>query len=400
MIDENLAEGDLVVIDTRIAYIGKDSSSFAPFDKVVECHKNILMPGFKNAHAHSAMVFLKNKPTHINLQDWLFKFVFPREAKLIPSDIYYLNKVAYLEYVRGGITACFDHYFFPLEGAKAAEEFGMRTLLLGTPDPGKVFIENLESNYNYFNSKKDGLVTYTVGFHAEYTADEALLKETVKAIQKIKCPFYTHISETKKEVEECLQRHGKTPLKFLYEEGLFQNGGGGFHCIHLTEEEIKICKENHINIVSCPGSNTYLGSGEAPLSKYLENGINVALGTDGPASNEGLNMFREMQLAASSNKDVPAFEILKMATVNAAHAMGMNNADVLAKGKYADIIMLEAPTNDVINEIVYNGKQDDVKLTMINGKILYEDGQYYLSESVDKINQKAEEISRRIENEL
>ena len=406
MQNENIIEGDLVVIDARIAYIGNDSSKYAPFDRVVECNKNVLMPGFKNAHAHSAMVFIQNKPTNINLQDWLFTFVFPREAKLIPSDIYHLNKVAYLEYVRGGITACFDHYFFPLEGAKAAEEFGMRTLLLGTPDPGKVLIDNLERNFNYFNSKKDGLVSYTVGFHAEYTADKALLEDTKKAIAIIGCPFYTHISETKTEVEGCLERHQMTPLKFLYEEGLFQNGGGGFHCIHLTDEEIKICKENKLSIVSCPGSNLYLQSGTAPLKKYLDNGINVALGTDGPASNEGLNMFREMQLAALNNEDIPAFEILKMATVNAARAMNMLNADVLDEGKYADIIMIDLASlkmnksDNFINKIVYNGKQENIKLTMINGKILYEDGKFYLNEPVDKINEKLEEISRRIENEL
>ena len=401
MVDEKIIQGDLVVIDTRIAYIGKDSSEYAPFDRVIECSNKLLMPGFKNAHTHSAMVFLQNKPTNINLQDWLFKFVFPREAKLIPSDVYYLNKIAYLEYVRGGVTACFDHYFFPLEAAKAAEEFGMRTLLLGTPDPGKVLIENLERNYNFFKNKKDGLVTYTIGFHAEYTADEALLEDTKKAIAKIKCPFYTHISETKTEVEGCIERHQKTPLKFLYEEGLFQNGGGGFHCIHFTDEEIKICKDNGLNIISCPGSNLYLSSGIAPLKKYLDSGLNVALGTDGPASNESLSMFREMQLAASNNKDIPAFEILKMATVNAARAMSMFNADVLATGKYADIIMLDiGQDDDSINNIVYDGKEENVKLTMINGKILYENGQYYLSESVDKINQKLEEISRRIENEL
>ena len=413
MVNENIIDGDLVVIDTRIAYIGSDSNQFAPFDKVIDCRGNLLMPGFKNAHAHSAMVFLGNRNKNINLQDWLFKYVFPREAKLIPSDVYHLNKVAYLEYVKGGITACFDHYFFPLEGAKAAEEFGMRTLLLGTPDPGKVLIENLERNYNFFNNKKDGLVTYTVGFHAEYTADDILLKETVKAINQIKCPFYTHISETKKEVMECLERHHKAPLKFLFEEGLFKYGGGGFHCIHLTDEEVQICKDNHINIVSCPGSNVFLGSGVAPLSKYLDNHINVALGTDGPASNEGLDMFREMRLAATLEKTVnpnaktiPAFEILKMATVNASHAMGLYNADVLMKGKYADIIMIDLSMDNlkqddnVIKNIVYYGKQDNVKLTMINGKILYENGQYNLNESVDKINQKVEEISRRIENEL
>ena len=413
MIDENLIEGDLVVIDTRIAYIGNGSSTFAPFDRVIDCHGNLLMPGFKNAHAHSAMVFLRNRAQHLNLQDWLFKFVFPREEKLIPSDIYHLNKLAYLEYVRNGITACFDHYFFPLEGAKAAEQFGMRTLLLGTPDPGKVLIENLESNYNYFNNKKDGLVTYTVGFHAEYTADSALLEDTKQAINKIKCPFYTHISETKKEVEECLTRHQKTPLEFLFDQGLFQYGGGGFHCIYLTDEEIEICKNNHLNVISCPGSNVYLGSGIAPLSKYLDKGINVALGTDGPASNESLDMFREMRLAAtlektidSNVKEIPSFEILKMATVNGAHAMGMWNADVLAPNKLADLIMIDLsmpnlrPLNNIINNLVYHGDVSNVKLTMINGQILYEDGNYHLKESVEDICQKVEEISRRIEKEL
>ena len=166
MKDDKIIEGDLVVNNNRIAYIGRNSKEFAPFDRVIECNKNLLMPGFKNAHAHSAMVFLRNRATNLNLQDWLFNFVFPREAKLIPSDVYHLNKVAYLEYLSGGITACFDHYFFPLEAAKAAEEMGMRTLLLATCDPGKTSVEDLERNYYFFKNKKEGLVSYIAGFHA------------------------------------------------------------------------------------------------------------------------------------------------------------------------------------------------------------------------------------------
>ena len=132
MIDDKIINADLVVDNNLIAYIGKESSSYGPFDKVIDCNNNLLMPGFKNAHAHSAMVFLRGKADDVTLQDWLFKIVFPREEHLQPSDIYYLNKVAYLEYLSSGITACFDHYFFPLESAKAAEEMGMRTLLLAT----------------------------------------------------------------------------------------------------------------------------------------------------------------------------------------------------------------------------------------------------------------------------
>ena len=409
MKDDKIIEGDLVVVNNRIAYIGSNSKEFAPFDRVIECNKNLLMPGFKNAHAHSAMVFLRNRATNLNLQDWLFNFVFPREAKLIPSDVYHLNKVAYLEYLSGGITACFDHYFFPLEAAKAAEEVGMRTLLLATCDPGKTSVEDLERNYYFFKNKKEGLVSYIAGFHAEYTADDELIKETKEAIERLKCPFFTHISETKKEVEECFLRHGKTPLEFLFDQDLFKYGGGGFHCVHLTEKEVQICKENHLSIVSCPGSNLYLDSGIAPLKKYLDNNINIALGTDGPASNETLDMFREMRLVLELDQKinngkhlVKPFDVLKMATTNGAIAMEMFDSDVLDIDKYADIILIDCSTmnKDVVSDLVKCGQMSDVKLTMINGQILYENGNYNLKQSVEEITSKVEEISNRIEKDL
>ena len=413
MIDDIIINADLVVDNNLIAYIGKESSSYGPFDKVIDCNKNLLMPGFKNAHAHSAMVFLRGKADDVTLQDWLFKIVFPREEHLQPSDIYYLNKVAYLEYLSSGITACFDHYFYPLEGAKAAEEMGMRTLLLATYDEKYMRGEGLKTNYHRFNDNKDGLVKYAIGFHAEYTTNEELLEGSKEVINDLKCPFFTHIAETKKEVEECVKRHGKTPAKYLYDEGLFKYGGGGFHCIYLTDEEVKIFKENNLYIISCPGSNLKLASGIAPLTYYLNNGINIALGTDGPASNNSLDMFKEMYLAATLQKvtnndakSIPAFEILKMATVNAAKAMGLDNADVLAVDKYADIIMIDLhkpnmqPINNIVTNLVYAGSKDNVILTMINGKVLYQNGQYFLKETPEEIYKKAEEVTLRLEKEV
>ena len=413
MIDDKIIKGDLVVVDNLIAYIGKDSSSYAPFDRVVECNNNLLMPGFKNAHAHSAMVFLRGKADDVSLQDWLFKIVFPREEHLKPNDIYYLNKVAYLEYLASGITACFDHYFYPLDGAKAAEEMGMRTLLLATYDQKYMRGEDLCKNYHRFNDVKDGLVRYTIGFHAEYTTDDDLLNGTKETLALLKCPFYTHIAETKKEVEECKGRHGKRPAKFLYDEGLFKYGGGGFHCVYLSDEEVEIFKKNNLSVISCPASNLKLASGIAPLTYYFNEGINIALGTDGPASNNSLDMFKEMYLAATlqkvTNEDakgIPAFEILKMATVNSAKVMSLDKADVLAPNKYADIIMIDLhkanmqPINNIVTNLVYAGSKDNVILTMINGRILYENGQYYLNESVEDIYKKAEEITTRLEKEL
>ena len=402
MLDNKIIEGDLVVDNNRIAYIGNDSKEYGPFDRVIECHKNVLMPGFKNAHAHSAMIFLRNVPENISLQEWLFDYVFPREERLIPSDVYHLNKAAYLEYLEGGITFCFEHYFFPRESARAAKEVGMRTLLLETFSLGitNTSLDDLKED-SKFNDEKDGLVRMLVAFHAEYTLSDSLLKGVREAIDLFKTPFYTHISETQKEVEECYQRNQKTPLAYLFDKGLFKYGGGGFHCVHLTNEEINICKENNLNIVTCPGSNKKLGSGVAPVAKYLENNINVAIGTDGPASNYDLDMFMEMRLLLEHNKTIPPFEILKMATINSSKAMGLDNADVLAVNKYADIIMLEVKKDDdVISSIVKYGAKKDIKMTMINGQILYENGRYLLKEKVEDILQKAEEISRRLENGL
>ena len=413
MENDKIIEGDLLVKDQRIAYIGQDASHYQPFDRVIDCHKNLLMPGFKNAHAHSAMVFLRGKADDVNLQEWLFNIVLPREERLLPGDVYALNKVAYLEYLSSGITACFDHYYNCLESAKSAEEFGMRTLLLASYNPLKRSIEEITKLFKEYNDKKDSLVRFSLGFHAEYTLNDDLLQGNKKALKELKVPFYTHIAETKKEVEECHARRDKGPAQFIYDECLFNYGGGGFHCLYLDDEEIKLFKENNLSIVSCPASNLKLASGIAPLSKYLKEGINVALGTDGPASNNSLDMFKEMYLAATlqkvTNQDasvLPAFEVLKMATVNGAKAMGLNDADVLAVNKYADLIMIDLskpnmqPLNNIVTNLVYAGSKDNIKLTMINGQILYEDGQYFLKEKVEEIYQKAEEISSRLEKEL
>ena len=413
MENDQIIEGDLLVKDHRIAYIGNDAQAFAPFDRVIDCRKNLLMPGFKNAHAHSAMVFLRGKADDVNLQEWLFNIVLPREERLLPDDVYNLNKVAYLEYLSSGITACFDHYYSFLESAKSAEEFGMRTLLLISYSPEKRSVEEMVSLFDEYNNKKEGLVRLSLGFHAEYTLDESALDGYKETLAKFNVPFYTHIAETEKEVADCFAKRGKGPAEFIYDEGLFKNGGGGFHCLYLNDKEVKIFKENHLSIVSCPASNLKLASGIAPLTKYVKEGINVALGTDGPASNNSLDMFKEMYLAATlqkvTNKDasaLPAFEVLKMATVNGAKAMGLDDADVLAPNKLADLIMIDLskpnmqPINNIITNLVYAGSKDNVKLTMINGEILYEDGQYFVNENIEEIYRKAEEISSRLEKEL
>lgn len=409
MTDETIITGSIVVNDSRIEYIGDDFASFGPFDVVRDCKNNLLMPGFKNAHTHSAMSFLRSKADNLDLQDWLFKIIFPREEQLRPKDVYELAKVSYLEYLTSGITACFDQYFFPLESGKAAEEMGMRIVLLGTYNKDNNLVSKLCELYHQLNDK-DGLVRYCIGVHAEYTLGEGELEKVVEALHLLKSPFYVHISETEREVKECYEKRGMSPVSFFEKMGAYDYGGGGYHCCHFSDDDIKIFKRHNCSVVTCPGSNSKLVSGVAPIAKYLENGLNVAIGTDGPASNNSLDMFKEMTLLYSlqnlklkSPISIPAFEILKMATVNGAKAMGLVDCDVLEVGKKADIIEIDLsrpnmqPINNIINNIVYSGSKENIKMTMINGKILYRDGKFFLKERPSSIYRKCEKIGQRIE---
>lgn len=412
MTDENILIGNLLVKDDRIAYIGKELPNDKDIDEVIECNGNIIMPGFKNAHTHSAMSFLRSKTDDHTLQDWLFNVVLPREALLQPGDVYEMAKISYLEYLTSGITACFDQYYSPLESAKAAEEMGMRIVLLGTYNKEFDSVQKLVDFYRSTNDK-DGLVRYCLGVHAEYTLSEGELEKVVEACHILKAPFYTHIAETEKEVKECIAKRGMTPVAYFEKMGAFDYGGGGYHCCWFTDDDIEIFKRHNCSVVTCPGSNTKLASGIAPICKYLQKGLNVAIGTDGPASNNSLDMFKEMTLTYALQKvtlkdptALPAFELLKMATVNGAKAMGLTDADVLEVGKKADIIELDLsrpnmqPLNNIVNNIVYSGSKENVILTMINGKILYRNGKFMINENINDIYDKCAKIGERIEKGL
>ncbi|MFA6644958.1 MAG: amidohydrolase, partial [Bacilli bacterium] len=383
-----------------------------PFDRVILCRGNVLMPGFKNAHNHSAMTFLRSYADDLALRDWLYNWVFPIEAKLQPSDVYHLSKLAFAEYLTSGITANFDMYYFPKEIARAAIDFGMRTIILGTPTSFKESISSLRDNYEAINGKSD-LVSFRLGFHAEYTSTHEMLVSLSGLANELKAPVFTHISETQNEVDGCIERHGDTPAVYFEKLGLFNYGGGGFHGVYLTEQDMEIFKRRNLHLVTCPSSNTKLASGIAPIQKFLDYGINLSLGTDGPASNNSLDFFREMFLVTGLSKlktmdptSLDGYQVLKMATVGGARALGLDDADTLEVGKLADIIMIDLyrpnmqPINNIEKNIVYSGSKENVKMTMINGRILYEDGNFLLGESIEDIYKRAQEITDRIKQEI
>lgn len=400
--------GELWVENDKITYVGPKIHSDIEFDRVINCRQNLLMPGFKNAHTHSPMTFLRSFADDLPLQEWLEKAIFPLEDKLQPGDQYHLAKVAFAEYLTSGITACFDMYYSPLETAQAAVDTGFRAVLVGTVTKYKESVEEMKAAYKSINVMSP-LVRYELGFHAEYTANEEILKALAKASEELKAPIWSHISETALEVEECIARHGKTPAQYIESLGLYKHGGGGFHGVHFKDEDFAVYKRNKLSIVTNPSANTKLASGIAPVKRFLDEKINIAIGTDGPASNNALDFFREMflvtGLAKLREKDasvVDALAVLKMATVNGAHALSLNDADILAKGKLADIIMIDLlspnmqPINNIEKNLVYSGSKSNVYMTMIAGNILYENGEFFLDESIEAIYEKVQAITDRI----
>jgi 5-methylthioadenosine/S-adenosylhomocysteine deaminase len=229
--------------------------------------------------------------------------------------------------------------------------------------------------------------------------------------RKYKLPVSVHNSETAKEVRECVEKYGKTPTELFDSLGIYDYGGAGFHCVHMSDRDIEIFRERGVYAVTCPGSNAKLASGIAPICKMLDSGVKLAIGTDGPSSNNCLDMFREMFLMTAlqklKNDDAaacPAPEVLKAAVCGSARAMGLDDCDYLAEGKQADLIVIDLnqpnmqPLNSIANNLVYSGSKQNVKLTMCAGKVLYEDGKFSIGEDMSVIYGKANEIINRMKN--
>lgn len=415
--DRPVFSGEIWVKNDRIAYVaGQDElriswNSDIPrivWDVEIDCRGDLLMPGFKNAHTHSAMTFLRSYADDVPLKQWLNEKVFPLEEKLTKEDIYHLTRLAVLEYLTSGITSIFDMYLIPDATAEACMDMGMRCVLTSGLNNFVSSPEQMEAEYLKWN-KKNALISYQLGFHAEYTSSKELIYRVAQLAHKYHAPVYTHLAETRREVEECKERHGMTPAMFLDMMGIFEYGGGGYHCVHMTKQDLEIFRRRRLFAITNPASNMKLASGIAPAAELEKRKIPVAIGTDGAASNNCLDMFREMFLVTGLSKlleedaaSMDAMKVLRMATVNGAKAMHLPKADVLAKGKLADLILIDLhqpnmqPVHNIPKNLVYSGSKANVRMTMINGKILYRNGEFNIGSSAEDIYAKCDSIVRRI----
>ena len=420
---EEIYLGELHVTDSRITYVGPSATptpaatpaavefpATAGADSVIDidCHGNLLMPGFKNAHAHSGMSMLRSLADDKPLHAWLNEDIFPVEARLTGEDIYWASQLSVLEYLTSGITACFDMYMEQEDVARAMDDMGFRCVQTGGVNDFSKDVRWIDYMYNKYN-QPGSLQSYQLGFHAEYTTNMDNLKAIGSVVQKNHAPLYVHACETKEEVEGCLQRYGKTPVAFLDSLGFFDYGGGIYHGVHMSEADYEVMQRRGLYVVTNPGSNTKLSSGIAPITEYLRRGIPVAIGTDGPASNNCLDFFREMFLVTGLAKlrehdasALDAREVLTMATVNGARAMHLSECETLSVGQKADIIMLDLwqpnmqPLNNIAKNIVYSGSKQNVCMTMIDGRILYQNGKFANGIDPATIYRKVEEIKQRV----
>ncbi|MDE7398379.1 MAG: amidohydrolase [Oscillospiraceae bacterium] len=387
MEDENIIEGELHTDNERISYIGAAKPS--EFDREIDLGGDLIIPGFKDAHTHTAMTFLRSFADDLPLNDWLYNQVFPHEAKLTEEAVYVFAQLGIMEYLTSGITAAFDMYMKTPAYVKACTDMGFRSVLCGSINDFGGTVDGCEEEYNAYNSGNP-LITYQLGFHAEYTTKREILEGMAELSRKYKSPIFMHNSETKAEVEGCRERYGMSPTQLFDELGMFEYGGGGFHCVWFDERDMEIFRDRGLWMVTNPASNLKLASGIAPICEMRRHGMkNFAIGTDGAASNNCLDMFREMFLVAGLQKvreedaaACPAFDVLEMATKEGALTMGLKDCDVLAAGKYADFAVIDLkkpnmqPIHNIAKNLVYSGSKDNVKMTVVNGKILYEDGKF------------------------
>ena len=396
---------DEVWIDgERIVYVGPARADKPAFDREIDLDGDLLLPGFKNAHAHAGMTFVRSLADDMPLQEWLFDRIFPLEAKLTPEDVYAFTRLAILEYLTSGVTAAFDMYFFRDAIAQAGIDMGFRTVLCG--GGGKA--EMLEAEYRKFNALHP-LVSYQLGTHSEYTSSIEELRDLGALARQLKAPVFAHNAETEKEVRECVERHGVTPTVLFEKLGHFDYGGGGFHCVHFMPEDTEIFRSRGLWVVTNPGSNAKLASGVAPIEDYRARGMHIAIGTDGPSSNNTLDFFREMYLTSVLQKlktgnasACPASAVLEMATVGGARCMGLSDCDAIAPGKQADLVVIDLkrpsmqPVHAPVENLVYSGAKDVVRMTMVAGRVLYENGAFFVGTDADFIRREAAARTRAL----
>ncbi len=394
--DDVIKDGAVAVTGDRIADVGPCAAIREKYPGLPELVRpsGLVMPGLINMHTHVPMVLFRGMADDLPLKTWLEDYIFPVEARLTPDMVALGTELACAEMIRSGTTSFADMYLFEESIARVVDRAGMRAWLgegiFDFPSPSfSSGYEAIEETAMMAERWRDNTrITVTVDPHTPYTCSSKLMRKALELAMEKGLLMVTHVSETRWEVDEIKGMHGLSPVEYLDSLGILGGHLLAVHCVWLNERDIELLAERGVSVVHCPESNLKLGSGIAPVSSLLDAGVRVALGTDGAASNNDLDMFCEMDTAAKLPKGVlqdpslvSASRVLAMATTRAAEALGRSDLGRLAPGNQADIVVLDLdrpslrPCYNCVSQVVYAARGADVSDVMVAGRLLMEKGE-------------------------
>jgi len=392
-----LRDSSLVIKDDKILDVCKinDVSSKYIYKKIIKKRKNVILPGLINTHTHAAMVYFRGLADDLPLKEWLEKYIWPAENSLLnPKFVYDAVGLACLEMLKAGITTYNDMYFFEDAAGEITKKIGMRAVLgagvLDFPSVSAKTSDEYLENAKMFISNwlNDDLILPSVAPHALYTCSSDTLKKSKALAERYDVPLHIHLSETRWEVDNIIERYEKRPVEYLDSIGFLDKRVIAAHCVWLDDNEIELLAKRDVSVSHCVESNLKLASGFAPIAKMISSGLRVTFGTDGAASNNDLNILSEISTTAKLQKALnnsptvlDAKTVILMATRWAAESLGLGEKiGTLEKGKKADIISITldkphlTPIYDICSHIVYSAMASDVNMVMVNGKLIIDDG--------------------------
>jgi len=411
---EYLDSVNIHIKDGKIVYVGTESPKYNA-KKTIDAKNCLVIPGLVNAHTHVSMSLFRGLADDLPLMTWLNDYIFPVERKMDAEFVYVGALIGIAEMLLSGTTTFCDMYLFEDSVAKAAKEMNVRCLigevLYDFPSPN---YGPIEKGFEYTQMliekyQNDPLINIAVMPHATFTCSDHLLSKAKDLANKYRVPLFIHVSETRSEVSLIKEKHGKTPVGFLYDLGILNSKTIAAHCVHLSDDDIQILSETDTKVVFNPESNMKLASGIPKVWEVKKKGITCGIGTDGPASNNNLDLFEEMDTLAKLSKlgagdpaCLSAKDVFRMATIMGAKALGLDNyIGSIEVGKSADIVILDMnsphliPSYDPYSTIVYSLRGSDVRDVIVNGKLLVENGKLTMIDW-DEIKSKAQVFVEKV----
>jgi len=402
----------LVIREDKIVHADRPKGLTIRAEEVLDGRGKAVLPGFVNCHTHAPMTLLRGVAEDVPLDVWLREYIWPVEAKMKPEHIYWGALLACLEMSLTGTTCFCDMYFHEDQVAEAVLKAGLRAVLapgimdITGPKLGETLLKEALKVHREYDGAGDGRIRVFLGPHAIYTCSPELLEQVKEEADRLEMGIHIHLSETEGEVRNCLKEHGKTPVGFLNDLGLLGPRMLAAHCIYLTDEDISLLAKRGVKVAHCPVASAKIGTGVARVPELLKAGVEVGLGTDGPASNNTLDMLETVKFACLLHKAVrkdptilKAGEALEMATIGGARALGLSDQiGSLTPGKKADFVVIDlkraqtTPLHDPYAAVVYSARSGAVEHVFVGGQPIVRDGQH-IKLNAEEVLKKAEEMA-------